>query len=79
MKIIDYFFNDNNQTLTVDFSTDVDKNIFYRQIELEFADIQFYSPTIITKSELRDIDEDIIIEILSGYLLNNDLPEQLSL
>lgn len=79
MKIIDYFFNDNNQTLTVDFSTDVDKDIFYRQIELEFADIQFYSPTIITKSELRDIDEDIIIEILSGYLLNNDLPEQLSL
>jgi hypothetical protein len=79
MKIIDYFFNDNNQTLTVDFSTDIDEDIFYRQIELEFADIQFYSPTIITKSELRDIDEDIIIEILSGYLLNNDLPEQLSL
>jgi hypothetical protein len=79
MKIIDYFFNDNNQTLTVDFSTDIDEDIFYRQIELEFADIQFYSPTIITKSELRDIDEDTIIEILSGYLLKNDLPEQLSL
>lgn len=79
MKILEFFYNDNYRTLTIDFSTSIDKDVFYRQIELEFNDIQFYSPTIITKSELRHIDEEMVIEILSGYLIDNDLPEQLSL
>ena len=47
--------------------------------ELDYADIEYYSPTIIDDEDLSDLDDDFIIEILDGYFKENDYPEQLLL
>ena len=79
MKILEFYYNENYNTLMVDFSMDIDGDNFFRQSILELSDIEYYSPTIINKSELKYLDEDTIIDILTGYLIDNDLPEQVSL
>jgi hypothetical protein len=65
--------------LYVEFSTDEDGDNFYRVLELNFQDIEYYSPDIIHERDLDDIDEDFVIDILGQYLNDNDLPEQLNL
>jgi hypothetical protein len=79
MIIREYFYNEDNEMLSVEFSTKDDGDDFYRIIELSFSDIQFYSPTIIMEYEIDDIDEDQIIDIIKEYLKENNPPEQLKL
>ena len=79
MVIIEYFYNDDNRTLYVEFSTKKDKDKYYRVIELVFEDIEYNSPTIITEDEMDEIDEEFIIDLLTQYFENNELPEEKTL
>jgi hypothetical protein len=79
MNILEYYYNDDNRMLYVEFSTKEDGDIFYRVLELGFDDVEYYSPYIIIEDEMSDIDGDYIIELIEQYLKENDLPEELSL
>jgi hypothetical protein len=56
-----------------------DSDMFYRVLELDFEDVKYYSPSLITRKDMTEIDEEFIIELLSQYLIDNELPEQQSL
>jgi hypothetical protein len=79
MNIIEYYYNENNRRLYIEFSTIGDKDLFYRVLELDYEDIEYYSPSMFYESELHNIEQDFVIELIEQYLLNNDLPEELSL
>jgi hypothetical protein len=79
MIIIEYFYNDDNRTLYVEFSTEEDKDKYYRVMELVFEDIEYNSPTIITEDEMDEIDEEFIIDLLTQYFEENELPEEKTL
>jgi hypothetical protein len=79
MNILEFYYNDTNRMLYVEFSTVGDEDKFYRVLELGFQDIEYYYPEIIHEKDLEDIDEDFVIEIVTQYLNENELPEQLNL
>ena len=79
MFIHEYYYNENNRVLYVEFSTKEDGDNFYRVLKLDYEDIIYYSPDIIHESDLDNIDEEYIIEVIGEYLKENDLPEELSL
>jgi hypothetical protein len=65
--------------LYVEFSTEEDGDSYYRVLKLDFEDIEYYSPDIIYEDDLNDIDEEFVLNLINQYLLDNDLPEELSL
>lgn len=79
MNILEYYYNDDNRMLYVEFSTDEDEDSYYRVLKLNYEDIEFYSPKIIDEEDINGIDEDFVIDLIKQYLLNNDLPEEISL
>jgi hypothetical protein len=79
MNILEYYYNDNNRILYVEFSTKEDGDSFYRVLKLDFEEVEYYSPEIISEDEMEDIDEDFIKELIEQYLKENDLPEEISL
>lgn len=79
MKLHEYYYNDDNRTLFVEFSTKLDGDKFYRILELGYKDIEYYSPNIIIEDDLSDIDEDFVIDLINQYLLENDLPDEIIL
>ena len=79
MIIHEYFYNDNNRTLYVEFSTDEDGDNFYRVLRLTYEDIVYYSPRIMEEGDLDEIDEDFVIDLIREYGEENDLPEEQSL
>ena len=79
MIIHEFYYNDDNRVLYVEFSTKEDKDDFYRVLELSFDDIVFCSPDIIEEYDLREIESDFVIDLIVEYLKENDLPEELSL
>ena len=62
MKIHEYYYNDNNRRMYVEFSTKQDGDKFYRTIDLGFEDVELYSPEVITEEDMLDIDEDFVID-----------------
>lgn len=79
MNIHEYYYNENGKNLYIEFSTKEDGDGFYRILELEYQDVMYYSPNIVAEDEINEVDEDFVIELIEQYLLNNDLPEELSL
>jgi len=79
MNILEYYYNDDNRMLYVEFSTEEDEDSYYRVLKLNYDDIEFYSPEIIDEDGMDSIDEDFVIDLIKQYLLDNDLPEELSL
>jgi hypothetical protein len=77
MHIHEYFYG--NRRLYIEFSTDQDGDEFYRVLELDYDDVILYSPEIIIEEDLNEIEEDFVIEVINQYIIENDLPEQLSL
>lgn len=77
MRIHEYFYG--NRRLYIEFSTDQDGDEFYRVLDLDYDDVIFYSPDIITEEDLAEIDEDFVIEVINQYIITNQPPEQLSL
>jgi hypothetical protein len=65
--------------LYVEFSTDEDEDSYYRVLKLNYEDIEFYSPKIIDEEDVNEIDKDFVIDLIKQYLLDNDLPEEISL
>lgn len=79
MIIHDYYYNDANKVLLVEFSTEEDGDKIYRVLELTYSDVEYYSPELITDDDLMSPDENLLKDIILGYLQENDLPEGLSL
>lgn len=79
MTIHEYYYNEDSRRLYVEFSTRKDGDRFYRVLELDYEDIEFYSPDIIVEEDLIEIEEDYIIEVISEYLKSNDLPDEIVL
>lgn len=76
MDILEFYYNDDNRRLYVEFSMKEDVDKFYRTIDLDFEDIELYSPNIITEDDIENIDNEFIIELLNQYFKENDLPEE---
>jgi hypothetical protein len=79
MIIHEFYYNDDNRTLYVEFSTDDDSDNFYRVLNLGFEDVEYYSPEIIVEEDMEDIDEDFVKELITQYGKENDLPEEKTL
>lgn len=79
MKILEFYYNDDNRMLYVEFSTKEDGDSYYRVLKLDFEDIEYYSPDIIYEDDLENIDEEFVLNVINQYLLDNDLPEELTL
>jgi hypothetical protein len=79
MTIHDYFYNEDNRRLYVEFSTRKDGDRFYRVLELGYEEIELYSPDIIIEEDLLEIEESFIIDVISEYLKDNDLPDEIVL
>lgn len=79
MNILEFYYNDGNGMLYVEFSTEEDGDSYYRVLKLDFEDIKYHSPDIIYEDDLNNIDKEFILNLLNQYLLNNDLPEELTL
>jgi hypothetical protein len=79
MTIHEYYYNEDSRRLYVEFSTRKDGDRFYRVLELDYEDIELYSPDIIIEEDLMEIEEDYIIEVISEYLKSNDLPDEIVL
>lgn len=79
MIIHEFYYNDDNRTLYIEFSTDEDGDNFYRVLNLGFEDIEYYSPDIIVEEDMEQIDEDFVKELIVQYGKENDLPEEKTL
>jgi len=79
MIIHEFYYNDDNRTLYVEFSTDDDSDNFYRVLNLGFEDVEYYSPEIIVEEDMEGIDEDFVKELIVQYGKENDLPEEKTL
>ena len=77
MIIHEFYYN--NRRLYVEFSIKEDGDEFYRILELPYEDIIYYSIDIIDEMDIKQFEESSIIELIEQYLLDNDLPEELSL
>jgi hypothetical protein len=77
MIIHEFYYN--NRRLYVEFSTKEDGDEFYRILELQYEDIIYYSVDIIDETDIKQFEESSVIELIEQYLLDNDLPEELSL
>lgn len=76
MIIHQCYYNENSKSLYIEFSTKKDSDQFYRVLELDYKEVQYYSPIIITKEDLRECDESFLIDLIEQYLTENDLPEE---
>jgi hypothetical protein len=76
MIIHEFYYNDDNRRLYIEFSTDDDSDDFYRVLNLGFEDVEYYSPEIIVEEDMGDIDEDFVKELITQYGKENDLPEE---
>ena len=51
MYIREFYYNDDNRILYVEFSTDNDGDETYRVLELTIEDVMYYSPNIIHEND----------------------------
>jgi hypothetical protein len=76
MIIREFYYDEDTRRLYIEFSTEEDGDDFYRILDLEYWDIKYYSSEIIEELDLNDIDELFIIDLISNYLKDNDLPKE---
>ena len=76
MYIREFYYNDDNRMLYVEFSTDNDGEDTYRVLELTIEDVMYYSPSIIHENDMYDIEENDVIDMINQYSTENDLPEE---
>lgn len=76
MNIHNFYYNDNSRILHVEFSAKNDNDSVYRIEEINFSDIEYYSPTIINEIDMKDIDENFIIEFLEEFYKYNEMPKE---
>lgn len=76
MIIHGFYYNDNNETLTVEFSLSDDDDNTYRTVSLTFKEIEYYSPSLINRNDMYDIDDFFVSELLTEYFGENNYPEE---
>jgi len=76
MKLLNYYYDDISQILSIEFSLREDGDNFYRALSMEYSDIEYYSPIIFDEEDLLDLEESFVTDILDEYLNQNDPPEQ---
>lgn len=76
MIILDFYYDEDMEQLSVDFTFSTD---YYFKLELDYYQIELYSPDIISKDDLKSITKTFIIDVLSEYLKDNELPEKFPL
>lgn len=76
MIIHGFYYNDNNETLTVEFSLSDDDDNTYRTVSLTFKEIEYYSPSLINRNDMYDIDDFFVSEVLTEYFGENNYPEE---
>jgi hypothetical protein len=76
MNIREYYYNDDNRMLYVEFSIDNDREETYRVLELTLEDVMYYSPNVIHENDMYKIEEDDVIELIDQYSKENELPEE---
>ena len=76
MYIREFYYNDDNRILYVEFSTDNDGDETYRVLELTIEDAMYYSPGIIHENDMYDIEENDVVDMINQYATENDLPEE---
>ena len=74
MIIREFYLNDEDSALYIEFSTEQDGDEFYRVLNLTRSEVEYYTPTIL--EDLEDIDEDFVIELIQEYLKSNEAPEE---
>lgn len=80
MKLLNYYYDEINSYMLVEFSIKEDGDDFYRSLELSLEDVKYYSPEIIDELDLIDIeDNSFILDLLKEYLKENEPPQQLIL
>jgi hypothetical protein len=79
MKLHEFYFNDNNGMLYVEFSTKEDGDDFYRVLELDFNDVSYYSSDIIYEDDLENLTKELTIDVIQNYISENGLPDQIIL
>lgn len=79
MTIHEFYYNQDSQRLYVEFSTEEDGDKFYRVLELDYEQVEFYSPNIIIEEDLLEIEESLINDVIFEYLKDNDLPDEIVL
>jgi|SaaInl85LU_5_DNA_1037374.scaffolds.fasta_scaffold09954_4 hypothetical protein len=75
MEIIDFFYDEVSQILTVIFTTDPDSDLT-RTSHITLNDIKLYSTLSVDEEDVIECDEDFIIEILEEYFYDHELPEE---
>jgi hypothetical protein len=76
MYIREYYYNDDNRMLYIEFSIDNDREETYRVLELTLEDVMYYSPNIIHENDMYKMEEDDVIELIDQYSTENELPEE---
>lgn len=79
MKIHDYFYNEETKRLYIEFSTKKDGDKFYRILDLDYSDVGYYSPNLITEDDLLEMDEMFVIDLINGYIEENGSPDEMIL
>lgn len=76
MIIHEFYYNDNNETLEVEFSLNDDSENTYRSVSLNFKEIEYYSPSLVNRNDMYDIDQSFVSELLMEYFQENNYPEE---
>jgi hypothetical protein len=79
MRIHEFYYNEDTKRLYVEFSIESDYDKFYRILDLDYGDIEYYSPEIINEDDLMDVNKSFIIDLITQYLEENDLPDEIIL
>lgn len=75
MEIIEFYYDDVEQDMVILFNTNSDSDLF-RKINLSLDELMFYSPVILDEEDIEDCEEDLVLEILTEYFKENDMPEE---
>lgn len=76
MNIREYYYNDDNRMLYIEFSIDNDREETYRVLELTLEDAMYYFPNVIHENDMYKIEESDIVELIEQYSTDNELPEE---
>ena len=75
MEIIEFYYDDVEQVMVILLNTNSDSDLF-RKINLSLDELMFYSPIILDEEDIEDCEEDLVLEILTEYFKENDMPEE---
>lgn len=73
MIILDFYYDEDLEQLSTTL-TFLDDDYYYI-LDLDYYQIELYSPDIISKEDLKSINKPFLVDVLTEYLKDNDLPD----